>query len=293
MADGRSPQTIGEALKHARGVLEHADIDGWDVEARLLCEWATGLDRLAFVTRADSELSEDAWATLSDALAKRLSGMPVYRIIGSRAFHGLELKLSPDTLDPRADTEALVDLVLANIRRMHLEHDPLAILDLGTGTGAIGLALLSQLPNAHATLTDVSPGALATAMDNAQSNGLGPRTSGIVSDWFADVKGKFDIIVSNPPYIKTADIGALDREVREHDPLRALVGGADGLEPYRVIAAKAHAHLRKGGLVAVEFGFDQMKQVNSIFAANGWEDGELRKDLGNRDRALLFTALKP
>jgi release factor glutamine methyltransferase len=292
MADDHSPKSIGDALKHARTVLQHADIDGWDVEARLLSEWATGCDRLSFITRAQSELSSSAWQVLDEALAKRLSGMPVHRIMGSRAFYGLNLKLSRDTLEPRPDTEVLVDLVLETIRRLRRDTDPLAVLDLGTGTGAIGLALCAHLPGAHAVLTDISANALEAALNNAAMNGLQSRVIGVVSDWFASVSGKYDIIVSNPPYIRSADIGGLDREVREHDPLRALDGGPDGLEPYRVIAKESGKHLRFGGMIAVEFGHDQSTAVNAIFAANGWHDGELRKDLGGRDRALLFSARK-
>ena len=289
MAEERPPATIADALRHARGVLELADIDGWDVEARLLSEWATGFDRLAFVTQASSELTTSAWSMLRGALEKRLAGMPVYRIMGSRAFYGLDLKLSQDTLDPRPDTEVLVDLVLGHVRRKRHEFDPLAILDLGTGTGAIGLALVEQLPNAVATLTDISANAVAMALANAESNRLQSRVRGVESDWFASIKGNFDIIASNPPYIRSGDISLLDREVREHDPLRALDGGEDGLAPYRVIAANCHFFLKTGGIVAVEFGFDQKDQVNNIFAANGWDHGVLAKDLGGRDRALLFA----
>jgi release factor glutamine methyltransferase len=145
------------------------------------------------------------------------------------------------------------------------------------------------LENANATITDIARNALETAAKNARTLGLSRRVTAVEGKWFEPVEGRFDVIASNPPYIPTAVVPTLDIEVREHDPLAALDGGADGLDPYRVIASQAAQHLKPAGLVAVEIGFDQADEVAAIFEANGFALVELRKDLGGRDRALAFA----
>lgn len=162
------------------------------------------------------------------------------------------------------------------------------MLDLGTGTGAIALAILANVGAATATATDISAEALATAADNAARLGLGGRLSALRSDWFASVSGRFHLIVSNPPYIRSEDIATLQREVREHDPLAALDGGADGLEAYRRIAGGAGEHLAEGGRIAVEIGFGQADDVTRIFAGNGFAPASAARDLAGRERALAF-----
>jgi release factor glutamine methyltransferase len=161
--------------------------------------------------------------------------------------------------------------------------------DLGTGTGAIALALLSKLPNASALGVDISDQALETAQENAKSNNLSARFATVQSNWLEKISGTFDVIVSNPPYIPTEIIGQLDTEVRDHDPLIALDGGPDGLAPYREIASKAGQYLVKNGIVCVEIGYDQAIEVKQIFGNSGYRFLELRQDLGGRDRALAFT----
>ncbi len=284
-----APASLRTCLARVSEVLDKAEIDGYDVEARLLCEWATGRDRLTFLTEPDEMVSAEAITNLQKALNKRLFGMPIHRIMGYRDFYGLRLKLSEETLEPRPDTETLVDQVLELIAEKSAAESLLRTLDLGTGTGAIALALLSKLPNAQATGVDVSAQALETAEQNSIANGLSGRFKTLQSNWFENVTEKFDVIVSNPPYIRTAVIAGLDKEVREHDPLIALDGGADGLAPYRVIATHSYRFLRPAGLVCVEIGYDQASDIKEIFENSGFELIELRKDLGRRDRTMAFA----
>jgi release factor glutamine methyltransferase len=217
---------------------------------------------------------------------RRTRGEPPYRILGRRSFYGLEFKLSQATLEPRPDTEILVEAVLEELQGR--ENEPFAILDLGTGTGAICQALLSQLPNARGVGADLSPDALATAQENATLNGLSTRFEVRQSDWFEKMSGTYDVIVSNPPYIAGKVIPLLEREVRDFDPHLALDGGDDGLDAYREIAAKARPFLKEGGLIAVETGFDQRRSVEEIFRKHGFRLIKARKDYGGNDRVQIF-----
>lgn len=237
----------------------------------------------------DIQINSQSAAAIENAARRLIQGEPLHRILGAREFYGLKLALSPATLEPRPDTETLVDLVLPFVHETTDKTGCCRILDLGTGSGAIALALLSAEPKAMAIGTDISGHAVETALRNAHAHGLSDRFSGLVSDWYSAVTGTFDLIVSNPPYIATADLARLDRNVREHDPLAALDGGPDGLSPYRVIAAGGLAHLAEDGMIGVETGFDQRKSVDGLFAGHGFCLVEARRDLGGNDRAMLFA----
>jgi release factor glutamine methyltransferase len=279
---------LGDVLRAARqqiaGVCEDPS-----QEVRILAEWAFGLSRLELVTLEREFVAPHRLAMFETALARREKGEPVHRIIGARPFRSLHLALSKDTLEPRADTETLVDLALSHLAGRGGLERPFSILDLGTGTGAIGLALLAELPNATALLTDISTDALATAAQNASANGLKDRAIFQQGSWFDGIEDRFDLVVSNPPYIPTSVIATLDVEVREHDPLAALDGGPDGLAPYRMIATAAPDYLKDDAIIAVEIGHDQAASVTAIFEAAGFRLIELRQDLGGRDRALAFA----
>ena len=279
---------LGDVLRQARQRLAPASDDA-ATEVRLLAEWAFGLSRLELVTKAELPVDPAQIQVFDAALVRRLAGEPVHRIMGFREFFGMRLELSEATLEPRPDTEVLVELVLDLIRAAGRENEALEILDLGTGTGAIALALLSVLENAKATITDIAHNALDTALQNAWAHGLSGRVTAVEGKWFEPVEGKFDVIVSNPPYIPSVVVPTLDVEVREHDPIAALDGGEDGLDPYRVIAADAAGHLKAKGIVAVEIGYDQAEDVTALFEAAGFGLLELRNDLGGRDRALAFA----
>lgn len=278
--------TLAEMMAHIRNRFAVASIEDPMAEARILVGGLLGLSRTDFVIRGEQHVDLADEVRIHDAVGRRIGGEPPYRILGAREFYGLELLLSPETLEPRPDTEVLVDLVLELVGERRME--PLDILDLGTGTGAICLALLSELPMARGTGVDVAEGALATAQENARRNGLSDRFATLRSDWFEGVSGAYDLIVSNPPYIRSDVVSTLDREVREHDPLLALDGGADGLDAYRVIAAESRAHLKPGGFLAVETGFDQRVEVAQVFATAGFQEIAARKDLAGNNRAQAF-----
>lgn len=282
--------TLANLYRSARTRLTDAGIDSAALDSRLLVSHVTGNSLEDIVCKPMASVAADVAVRLDDAISRRIAGEPVHRIIGAREFYGLNLELSPDTLEPRPDTEALVELVLPHVRQLALQNGACRILDLGTGTGAIMLALLSEVEAASGVMTDISEDALATAQSNAVRLGLAKRTKAVRSNWFAGIDGQFDVIVSNPPYIPSIDVVGLAREVKDHDPLRALDGGPDGLEAYRDIAAGAAEHRSDGGVVAVEIGAGQGPDVRAIFLASGFELAESRADLGGHERALLFVA---
>lgn len=281
-----APAGLQAVFRAARGRLAAAGIAQADLDARVLVEHVTGLTRTDLLTRPDTPVGDEQRLALDAAVSRRVEGEPVYRIVGWREFHGLRLNLSPDTLEPRPDTETVVDVALEHLRA--LETAAPRILDLGTGTGAIGLALLAALPAAAATLTDVAQGTLDAAARNAAELGLASRCTFVKSDWYDAVRDRFDLIVSNPPYIPAGDIPGLDREVVLHDPARALDGGADGLDAYRRIAAGAADHLAEGGAVCLEIGIGQAADVAALFSGHGFRLVRVVPDLGGIDRALLL-----
>ena len=281
--------TLAGMLAEARRRLAEAGIAEAAQEARALVGGLLGLSSTAFVTDGARVLEDGEVSAIEAALARRVAREPVHRILGRRAFSRLDLLLSPETLEPRPDTEILVDTLVPHARRMVAERGGCRILDLGTGTGAICLALLDLVPGTTGVGADLSPGALETARRNADINGVAGRFETVESDWFSAVTGAFDIIVSNPPYIVRSVVGTLDEEVRLHDPILALDGGEDGLDAYRAIAAGAGGHLRENGLVAYEIGYDQKESVTALMRDKGFARLEAVKDFGGNDRVLVFS----
>jgi release factor glutamine methyltransferase len=233
-------------------------------------------------------VAADRARLIEAAIERRLNRESVHRILGEREFYGLPLTLSAETLEPRPDTEILVDTMLVHLRRLAIVHEHIQILDVGTGTGAICLALLSECPTASGVGTDVSDDALHTAMRNAERNGLSARFETLQSSWFAAVHGRFHGIVSNPPYIVSSVIPTLAPEVNVFDPLAALDGGVDGLDAYRAIAGDAARFLYPDGIIGVEIGYDQRVEVTTIFEGAGFTLVEAAREYGHNDRALLF-----
>jgi release factor glutamine methyltransferase len=280
--------TLGAVLALAKRRLAQRRIDDPALEARMIVEHFSGTERRDAIVSPDRVVPADQVALIEAALSRRLAGEPIHRIFGWRDFYGLRLKLSPETLEPRPDTETLVDAVLPLLGEIVARDGHCRVLDLGTGTGAIALAIAAELPAATVTATDISAGALAAAMENAAEHGLSERVTFVASDWFSAIHGKFHAIVSNPPYIPTRAIAGLQAEVRLHDPHQALDGGADGLEAYRVIAEGAAEHLEHGGVVVLEIGDGQRQNVNRIFAEAGYEMATAHRDLARSQRALIF-----
>ncbi|MET3793603.1 peptide chain release factor N(5)-glutamine methyltransferase [Aquamicrobium terrae] len=281
--------TLAELLGAARRKLAESGVEDAALDARLLVEHFTGTSRSDAIARPDRTIDPRTVAEVEAALARRCRGEPVHRILGFREFYGLRLSLSAETLEPRPDTEVLVDAVLPFMRDVASREGECRVLDLGTGTGAIALALLANVPGAVATGVDISDDALATAARNAVDLGLADRFRPKKSDWFAEISDRYHVIASNPPYIGSNEIAALQKEVRLFDPLRALDGGDDGLEPYRIIAAGAASHLEQGGLVVVEIGSTQRLEVGSIFADAGFRLVRALSDLAGNDRVLVFA----
>lgn len=284
-----SGATLAEVLAAARRQLADAGIADAAYDARTLISGILDLSSTALLVESTRALTADEQAAIAAAIARRAAREPVHRILGHRAFSRLDLSLSPETLEPRPDTEVLVDMLVPYAQKFVAKTGGCRILDLGTGTGAICLALLDLVPGATGVGADLSAGALETARHNADINGVADRFEAVESDWFAAVAGAFDIIVSNPPYIVRSVVGALDDEVRLFDPILALDGGEDGLDAYRAIAAGVGAHLREDGLVAYEIGYDQKDTVTAIMREKGFARIEAAADLGGNDRALVFA----
>ena len=282
------PRQFDAAMRVVAARLREAGIEPAMTEARLILELA-GIARMDVMTRPESVMGEAQHAIVIDALARRLAGEPVARIRGMREIDGLALALGPDVLEPRDDTLTLIDAVAPRLAAVAGQGRAPRLLDVGTGSGLIAISLLVRIPSAHAVATDIAPGALRVAKANAEAAGIGARFDTVEGDLFAGVSGRFDVVVSNPPYIRRSDIAGLDREVRLHDPLAALDGGSDGLDFYRRLAAGAGAYLADDGFLAVEIGHDQRTAVVALFGSAGWRCVDAVKDLGERDRALVFV----
>jgi len=260
-------ETVDNARRALTARFRAAGIDSAELDARLLVGAALGLDLTGLITSANRELTPNESSHLESLAARRLNGEPVARILGHKEFWGLSLKLSAATLVPRPDTETVVELALEIARASSLRFKRIA--DIGTGTGAILLALLHELPDAFGVGTDISLDALATARRNAADLGLSRRAGFTACDYAAALRGPFELIVSNPPYIRSSDIADLAIEVREHDPLAALDGGADGLDAYRALIPQAAALLAPGGALVVEGGQGQAAPIEALMTAAG------------------------
>jgi release factor glutamine methyltransferase len=282
-------ETLGGLIRQARQALASARVADAALDSRLIVEALTGTTRAEAIADPDRPIAAAKANAVADAVRRRLAGEPVHRILGFRAFHGLTLALSPDTLEPRPDTETLVDAVLPFVRATAGRLGRCRILDLGTGSGAIALALLKEVPGAAAEGVDISPGALATAATNAAAAGLGGRFRPLHSHWYSATEGRYHLIVANPPYIRSEELASLQPEVRLHDPVQALDGGHDGLDAFREIASGADAHLEPGGKIALEIGHDQKMDVSALFERAGFSLAEAVQDLSGHTRALLFS----
>ncbi|MFH0300451.1 peptide chain release factor N(5)-glutamine methyltransferase [Bradyrhizobium sp. 31Argb] len=286
----------GQSVETARRALaarfKSAAIDSAELDARMLLGAVLRLDLTGMITAANRTLTENEAAKLEAFARRRLAGEPVARILGQKEFWGLPLKLSAATLVPRPDTETVVELALQILRADGALGKPLRIADLGTGTGAILLALLSELPAATGYGTDISTEALETARANALALGIEKRATFIACDYASGLSGRFDLIVSNPPYIPSADIADLAVEVREHDPLAALDGGDDGLDAYRVLIPQAAGLLAPGATLVVESGISQSQAIEALMTAAGLVPaGPPRADLAGIPRAVAGRKL--
>ena len=277
--------TVAQARRALADAFGRAGLDSPELDARLLAGHALGFDRTRLTVESERSLNDGDIQALAALAARRLNREPVARILGVKEFWGLSLRLNEATLVPRPETETVVEAALAAIDRGGSRGRALRIADLGTGSGALLIALLSELPNANGTGTDVSRDALTAARDNAERLGLASRADFTIGDFGAALTGAFDLVVSNPPYIASGDIAALPPEVRT-DPVRALDGGADGLDCYRVIAGQAPRLLKPDGDLVVELGLGQESDIAAMFLQAGLVPSPARPDLAGVPRAL-------
>ena len=287
MTSSFAAQTVDAARRALAAQFKSAANESAELDARLLIGHALGLDLTGLISAAQRQLTSDEAAHLEQFARRRLAGEPVARIIGEKEFWGLPLQLSSATLVPRPDTETVVELALELLRAGGDLDRPLRIADLGTGSGAILLALLSELPAARGFGTDISQAALHTAGANAARAGLSDRATFIACDYARGLTGPFDLIVSNPPYIRSADIDGLAAEVRNHDPLAALDGGADGLDAYRALIPQAAGLLAPGAALVVEAGQGQSGPIEALMTTAGLTPATAPKaDLAGIPRAV-------
>jgi release factor glutamine methyltransferase len=268
-------------------MFRQAGIDTPELDARVLLQSELGLTHAEVTAAGDRALAREAIDRLSRAAARRLRREPVALITGRKEFWDLPLRVTPATLIPRPDSETVVEAALRATVDAGPRERVLLIADLGTGSGALLLALLSELPNALGVATDVSVAALAVAADNARRLLLAERTRFVGSDFGAALAGGFDLVVSNPPYVESGAIATLAPEVRDHDPRIALDGGPDGLAAYRAIAADARRLLAPSGCLVLELGRGQSEAVAALLAAAGLAIASLREDIAGVPRALV------
>jgi release factor glutamine methyltransferase len=283
----------GVSLQQACGQMAQAfgaaGIENAKADARILAAHALKLSRAQLISQGDRELEPREIDALSARAARRLKREPVSRIVGEREFWGLRLNIDASVLDPRPETETLVEAALDWVTTNQLRNEALRLLDIATGSGALLLALLSELPAAVGIATDKSVGALTMARTNARHLGFADRCRFVAGDYATALRGPFDLIVSNPPYIASGDIPELAPEVRDYDPLLALDGGADGLNAYRVIINDAPRMLAPRGRLIVELGQGQADAVAEIATRAGLSVAALHADLGGISRALCAS----
>jgi len=279
--------TVAAARRKLAAAFRGAGIETPELDARILIGHALGLDRAGLAGAALRRLSAGEDDAIAELRQRRLNREPVARIVGQKEFWSLPLRLNEATLVPRPETETVVEAALAAIDRRGWRGKALRIADLGTGSGALALALQSELPDAFVVGTDLSVRALGMARDNARRLGL-PRAAFVACPMAAALRGPFDVIVSNPPYIASLEIATLAPEVRDFDPRLALDGGRDGLDGYRTIATTAPELLAPGGLAVVELGIGQAEPVAALFAAAGLAAQPPRADLSGMPRALVI-----
>ncbi|WP_343035670.1 peptide chain release factor N(5)-glutamine methyltransferase [Sulfitobacter maritimus] len=278
-----SPQTAAQAMAAAAGRLRAAGVPDPARDARLLLAHAAAVDATRVTLIAPEEIAPDVAERFEQLISLRAVRVPVSQLVGRRAFYGRDFAISRDVLDPRPETETLIDLALsARFKR---------VLDLGTGSGCILVTLLAERQEATGLGVDLSEAACLQASANAVQHGIADRTDISQSDWFSTVTGRFDLIVSNPPYLAAQEMADVAPELRQHEPEMALTDGQDGLSVYRIIAEQAQGYLTPNGRVLVEIGWQQGAAVQEIFTRAGWGQVTLAEDLDGRPRVVC--ARKP
>ncbi len=294
MRDISSGTTVEGARRALAARLQSAGIEAAELDARLLVGATLRLDLTGMITQGAGPLTPAEISLLEQFAQRRLAGEPVARILGTREFWGLPFRLSEATLVPRPDTETVVELALDIARELPIAGRKPRIADIGTGSGAILLALLHEIPDAFGVGTDISLMALRTAQDNAAALGLAGRAAFVACRYAAALAGPFELIVSNPPYIRAADIAGLSRDVRDYDPHLALDGGVDGFDAYRALIPEAAQRLAPGGALIVEAGEGQAGGIETLMAAAALVPQKPPKaDLAGIPRAVAARKMPP
>ena len=281
----RQKMILSTYITHIRERLNAAEIDNPQLDARLLIAHGLGLDRAQLLSQSQRVLTEGEIAVLDALISRRVQRESVARIIGSREFWSLNFGLNEATLEPRPDSETLIEAVLK------IRKEGNRILDLGTGSGCLLLALLHETPKATGLGIDINPRAVEQATQNAVALGLGERAVFRQGSWLTGVAETFDILISNPPYIRATDIPDLMPEVRDYDPMLALDGGADGYDPYRRLIPQLSCFLNPQGIACFEVGIGQAPLVADLFRREGFANITTHKDLGGVERCV--TAINP
>lgn len=273
--------TLKSTYKEIIEALSKSGIQSADQESREILHHRLNITWTDIIARPEMPVSPEDEKQIKKDLQARISGISLGRLYGTKNFYGYDFELSQDTLEPRADTEILVDLALKRFPGgVH------SVLDLGTGTGCILLTLLKEWPDARGIGVDIAPGAIKTAQRNAQNLGVSDRATFIQGSWADNIEQTFDLVVSNPPYIESAVIPGLSTEVQNHDPILALDGGKDGLEAYKIIFSQAPRILKPGGLALFEIGYDQSRKVTRIVEDAGLTAKHVHPDMAGRPRVL-------
>jgi len=278
--------TLGSAYKYLTRELTVSEIENPQLEARILLAFAARVEQTRVIGYPEDKLDNTVIKDLEKIIARRKTGEPIAYITGVKEFWSLNFNVTPETLIPRPDSETIVQSVLDTITN-HM--DRLSILDLGTGSGCLLLALLSELPNAKGVGIDISPATCKIAKKNAKELGLNNRAKFYRGNWMEGILDQFDIIVTNPPYIAEPDIKLLDREIQLFEPHLALSGGPDGVSAYRLIAKGSIARLKTAGILVVEIGINQAQSIKNIFIENGLEIIKTQRDFSNIERCILAT----
>ncbi len=271
-------ETVSKLLLKAAPLFSKAGLDTPELDAKLLLQAASGYTNVELISKSKEALQSEICETFYGFVERRLNHEPVHRILGYREFYGRQFILSDETLIPRPDTEILVEC--------GLKAKPTSVLEIGTGSGAIAVSLASELPDVKITATDISKDAVKTAQKNAVKHNVDKKIKFVETDLFKGLKGKFDLVISNPPYIRKSDISDLQKEVQFHDPMHALDGGKDGLDFYRLIFKQVAGFLNPNGSVLVEIGIGQENDVIAIAKAEGFSKLEVIKDLNQVNRVV-------
>ncbi len=279
---------LGVIYQEIKTQFAETGIDSPDLEAKRLIQAVTNLDSIDFIASPTKQLSAPHMEQINMYVARRLKGEPLSKILSVKEFWGLEFEVTADTLDPRPDTETLIEAVLKWVGGR--KDDPLKIIDLGTGTGCIPIALLSELPNATVVAVDVSPKALNIAAKNAKKHKMSNRIEFVQGDWLTGFEDEFfDLIVSNPPYIPDSDIEKLSKEVKNHDPILALSGGNDGLNCYKIIFSQLKNKLNGENRAFLEIGFGQVNSIARLVDESNLLLCESRADIAGIPRVVEIS----